>query len=99
MDTTATVRETYSAKVQRVPIEELAQHLATLEQELSEGRSIELVRGETIVAEVRAKAAPAAEEKAWVTPDFLGQMREVFGDYVFPDGTALKWIDEDRGPR
>jgi hypothetical protein len=99
MATSETIRDIEGAKVQRIQVEDLARHLATLEQELSEGRSIELTRGEIVVAEVRAKTSLASEEKPWAIPDFLGQMREVFGDQVFPTGTALSWIDEDRGPK
>jgi hypothetical protein len=94
-----TIRDMEGAKVQRIQVDDLAQHLATLEQELSEGRSIELARGETVFAEVRAKTSLASEDKPWIIPDFLGQMREAFGDQVFPIGTALSWIDEDRGPK
>ena len=99
MATSETIRDIEGAKVQRIQVDDLAQHLATLEQELTEGRSIELARGETVVAELRAKATLADEEKPWVIPDFMGQMREVFGDYVFPTGTGLKWINEGRGPK
>jgi hypothetical protein len=99
MDTTATVRETCGAKVQRVPVEELAQHLATLEQELSDSGTIELVRGDTVIAELRAKPKTITTDDGRVIPDFMAQMREVFGDYVFPDGTGLKWINEDRDDR
>jgi hypothetical protein len=49
MATHATIRD-----VQRVDVEDLTSHLATLESELSGGRAIELMRGERVIAELRA---------------------------------------------
>ncbi len=86
--------------VQRIPVEELPKHLATLEAELADGRSIVLMRGETVVTELRGKETVSETASGlWRAPDFEGQMREVYGDVVFPAGTTLAWINEDRGPK
>jgi len=101
MATTETIRDIESAKVQRVQVEDLAQHLATLEQELSEGRSIELVRGNTIVAEVHAPKTPPAVQIVG-RPDLermKARLRDTWGDQVFPSGTGAQWVREDRDAR
>jgi hypothetical protein len=73
-------------------VEELASHLETLEEELSGGRAIELVRGGVVVAEVRA---PAGEGFARHVPQLRAQMRAIFGDEVLDVDTA-DWVAEGR---
>ena len=97
MATSETIRDMEGAKVQRIQVDDLAQHLATLEQELSDSKTIELVRGDAVIAELRAPSKNVLTKSGRVIPDFMGQMREVFGDQVFPLGTGLKWINEGRG--
>jgi len=101
MATSETIRDIEGAKVQRIQVDDLAQHLATLEQELSEGRSIELVRGNTIVAEVHAPKTPPAVQIVG-RPDLermKARLRDTWGDQVFPSGTGAQWIREDRDAR
>lgn len=82
--------------VVRIPVEELPEHLATLEDELRGGRAIELVRGEHVVAEVRAKENVTLEGKKRPVPDFMGRMKTIFGDQVFPDGYMTDAVRRDR---
>jgi len=95
MDAIDTARE----GVLRIDVDDLSNHLATLEAELSGGRCIELVRGDIVVAEVRAKnplpISPATRE----LPDFLGRMKAIWGDKVFPEGYMTAAIREDRDAR
>lgn len=91
-------------EVLRVPVEELGEHLDTLEAELSGGRAIELVRGGKVIAEIRSKpgaevAVGRAEAEVPPLPDFMGRMREIWGDKVFPEGTGVKMLREDRDAR
>ncbi len=97
MATSETIRDMEGAKVQRIQVDDFAQHLATLEQELTDSGTIELVRGDAVIAELRAPSKSTSAKSGRVIPDFMGQMREVFGDQVFPLGTGLKWINEGRG--
>jgi hypothetical protein len=32
-------------------------------------------------------------------PDFMGRMKAIWGDQVFPAGTAARWVREDRDGR
>jgi hypothetical protein len=93
MATMGTVRDV----VLRVPVEELPGHLATLETELGQVPLIEVVRGERVIAEMRApkQVSEQALPIAGPVPDFRAQMREVFGDRVLDVDTA-SWIREDR---
>ncbi len=81
--------------VLRIPVEELPDHLATLESELEGGRRIELVRGDAVVAEVRARTpelmVPATRPEM---PDFMARLKRIYGDKVYEDST--QWIREDR---
>jgi len=81
----------------RIRVEDLGQHLATLESELSDGRSIELVRNERVVAELRAKTEQEHVRPAM--PDFMGRMKAIWGDKVFPEGYMTQAIREDRDAR
>ena len=91
-----TIREMGTA-VRRIPVEELPEHLATLEAELAGGRAIELSRGDVVVAEVRAKnTLSEIEHRARPIPDFMGRMTEIFGDKVFPTGYMTQAVREDR---
>ena len=61
----------------RVPVDELPAHLAQLETELSNGRMIEIVQGDLVIAEVRAREAnPVVRPHA---PDFMARMRARLG--------------------
>jgi hypothetical protein len=83
-------------------VEELASQVETLEAELKAGRPIELVRGGVVIAEVHAPQAKGAERSGITRremPDFMGQMREIWGDTVFPEGTGTRWVREDRDAR
>ncbi len=84
--------------VQRIPVEELSAHLATLESELSGGRSIELTRGDEVIAEMKGKAPSLVSPLKQELPDFMGRMRAIWGDRVLDtDGTQI--IREDRDAR
>ena len=100
MGASTTIQAPAAGSVQRIPVEELAGHLATLESELSDGRSIEIMRGDAVIAEVKAKAlppSPPAGSKRY-RPDFAAQLKEMWGDKVFDtDGTQI--IREDRDAR
>src|ERR1700761_8005055 len=100
MGTTNTVREDVPSvgRIQRIAVEDMDKHLATLEAELSGGGAIELVRGERVVAEVRApKIVVEPQERVQPPmPDFMARMREIWGDEVLPEGTTTRWIREDR---
>jgi hypothetical protein len=93
MATTVPVREA----VTRVSVEDLASHLATLEKELGQVPLIEVVRGDTVIAEMRApkQVSAAVRPEVRPIPDFRAQMREVFGDRVL-DVDTTSWIREDR---
>lgn len=100
MAASTTVRES----VVRIAVDDLVSHLGTLEAELGQGRSIELVRGERVIAEVRApqEAAPMVEAGSAAgdgrpLPDFMGRLKAIYGDKVYPAGTAVKWVREGRG--
>jgi hypothetical protein len=99
MGATNTIREDALSvgRVQRIAIEDIDKHLATLEIELSGGRSIELVRGERVIAEVRAPERVVLDLRPFSErmPDFKAQMREVFGDVTL-DLDTTAWIEEDR---
>ena len=94
MATTATTRDL----VVRVSIDDFGSHLPTLELELSAGRSIELVRGETVIAEMHApiRVAECSDIVERPVPDFMARLRNIYGDEVLPAGTTTKWIRDDR---
>ena len=97
MATEGTIRDA----VVRLSVDDLSAHLATLEEELSGGKSIELVRGETVIAEVRAPVQRAVSEdpETRYIPDFMGRMKAIWGDKVFPEGYLTGIIREDRDGR
>jgi len=99
MATTSTIRgEVVSAdRVQRIAVEDMDKHLATLEAELSEGKSIELVRGEVVIAEVRAPKWVKLDTRSFAErmPDFESRLRRIYGDTVL-DVDTTAWISEDR---
>jgi hypothetical protein len=94
MGTTVPVREA----VTRVAVEDLASHLATLEKELGEVPLIEVVRGDTVIAEMRAprQVSAVVPAKARPMPDFMARLKAIYGDEVLPAGTTTKWIRDDR---
>jgi hypothetical protein len=94
MATVGTIRDA----VTRVAVEDLVSHLATLETELGQVPLIEVVRGETVIAEMRApKQMPAAVQLAvQPVPDFMARLKKIYGDEVLPAGTTTKWIRDDR---
>ncbi|MBB5066796.1 hypothetical protein [Granulicella mallensis] len=102
MGTTNTVREDMPSmgRVQRIAVEDMDKHLATLEAELSGGGAIELVRGDAVIAEVRAPQSVSVDTRPFSArmPDFKAQMREVFGDVVL-DVDTTSWIEDDREDR
>jgi hypothetical protein len=99
MNALDTVRES----VLRINVDDMGDHLATLEAELSGGRCIELVRGAMVVAELRAKGVPAqpvsGPPAAREVPDFMGRMKAIWGDKQFPEGYMTQAIREDRDAR
>lgn len=96
------LRDVAGSGAQRIAVEDLPSHLATLESELSGGRAIELVRGETVIAELHApkpvELKPQADMRREM-PDFMGRMRKIWGDEMLPEGTSTRWIREDRDAR
>jgi len=95
MATSTTIRDS----VLQVAVEDLVSHLATLEAELSLGRSIELLRGETVIAEMRApktEVAGLGSVAERPLPDFMGRMKAIWGDTVFPEGTGVRLVRADR---
>jgi len=84
--------------VVQIAVEDLVSHLATLEAELSQGRSIELLRGETVIAEMRApkqiSAMLSPDDRPF--PDIVARLKAIYGDEVLPEGTGTKWIRDDR---
>lgn len=102
MASPGTIREVAGSGTRRIALDDLASHLETLEAELSGGRAVQLVRGETVIAEIRAPQPVAmrmADDTPRKLPDFMGQMRAIWGDEVFPEGTGARWIREDRDAR
>jgi hypothetical protein len=96
MATSTTIRDS----VVQIAVEDLPSHLASLETELSECHSIELVRGETVIAEVRAPKRLAEPERPAdrPIPDFMARLRELYPDGPLDvDTTAM--IREDRDAR
>ena len=85
--------------VQRIPIEDLPAHLATLEAELEDGRHIEVLRGGAVIADLRAPARLATQGvlPASERPDFMARLKEMWGDRVFEDSTELIRKDRDAG--
>ena len=78
----------------RLAIEELPARLADLESEISNGRSIELLRGGEVIAEVRAVNEKASSSVRPNAPDFMARMRARWSNRIFNDST--QWIREDR---
>jgi hypothetical protein len=96
------IRGERASPIVRISVDDLGEHLATLEAELSGGRPVALVRGETVIAEVRAPEPVALRPNVEIRrdlPDFMGRMRDLWGDTVFPEGTGTRWIREDRDAR
>jgi hypothetical protein len=95
--------DTVRVSVLRMDVADFGDHLATLEAELSGGRCIELVRGDVVVAEVRPKSHPVVPVSVATAdrelPDFLGRMKAIWGDKVFPEGYMTEAIREDRDAR
>jgi len=90
--------QTAAGNVQRIPVEELSAHLATLESELSDGRSIEIMRGDAVIAEIVAKKVIPTAQGERVIPDFMGRMKARWGERILDsDGTQI--IREDRDAR
>ena len=93
MASSGTIREVGGGGAQRIAVEDLASHLATLEAELSGGRAIELVRGGVVVAEVRG-VKPIEDERPM--PDFKARLRDIWGTRpVDVDMTAVVRSDRD----
>ena len=84
-----------SSLVLRLPVEELPAHLAQLEAELSSGCTIELLRGDAVIAELRAKQPQdTVPQTRPLAPDFMARMKARWGDRIFNDST--QWVREDR---
>lgn len=83
-------------KVLRIAVEDLAAHIETLEADLQGVSAIELTRGETVVAEVRAPVA--AVSRSAKLPDFMAQLRATWGDQPLNVDTT-EWIREEREER
>ena len=88
-----------SLDVIRMQIEELPAHLATIETELQDARRIELLRGETVIAELtkpsHVEGKDALERSK--RPDFAARLKEMWGDKIFEDSTPLIRADRDAG--
>jgi hypothetical protein len=96
MATIATVRDA----VVKISVEELIKHLPTLEAELSEAGSMELVRDGKVIAEMRAPRQKSLliEPADRPIPDFMARLRAIWGDKPLDvDTTAM--IREDRDSR
>ena len=64
----------------RVPVEELAAHRASLEAALADGRCVELVRGDTVIADIRARETkPESGKQDPEMPDFMARMKQMWG--------------------
>jgi hypothetical protein len=84
----------------RIDLDELGSHIAVLESELSQGHSVELVRGGSLVGEVYAKSSPLREiAERPPMPDFMARLKETWGDHVFPEGYMTAIVREDRDGR
>ncbi len=68
--------------------------LDKLEPELKQGHRIEIMRGDTLIAELRAPKVELAEGELPEMPDFMARMKQMWGDRTF--GDSAKWIREDR---
>ena len=78
--------------VLRVAVDELPCRLSNHDAELSLGRRIEIVRGDAVVAELRAlEAEPLTSAVRPNAPDFITRMRARWGDHRFNDST--QWIE------
>ena len=87
---------TPSTAVLRVQIEDLAAHLKAMEAELERGHRVELVRGDKVIAEMRApELAAVLQEERPEMPDFMARMRKIFGDKPLNVDTTA-WVREDR---
>ena len=92
--------QTLVSLAQRVPIEELAAHLPTLEAELDHGRYIQILSGNRLIAEMRTPEKQVISDKPpgmSERPDFAARLKEMWGDRVFEDSTQSIRQDRDAG--
>jgi len=101
MATSGTIREvtTVATSVRRVAVEDLAAHLATLEAELSEGKAIEVMRGDKVIAELRGKTAVTVPLSRPDVAAMKARLRATWGDTVLPSGTMTEVVRNDRDGR
>ena len=89
--------------VLRIAIEEFAEHLPRLEQELRSAGRIELLRGTEIIAEVRtvahAEMSATFVSETRVLPDFAARLRAIWGNEEPSAGAGMKLLDEIRQDR
>ncbi len=91
----------YDRPVLRIAVENVSGLPAGLEAELAQGQRFELVRGNKVIAEVRAPEADPEAQQPRVTAatfDWEAQRRQMWGDRVF-DVDTTEWIREDRDGR
>ena len=93
----ATSVQTHEQATIRIRMEELSGLPAEFEAELAEGRPVEFVRGDKVIAEARAPE-PEQPRVTAATFDFEAQRRQMWGDRVF-DVDTTEWIREDRDAR
>ena len=96
MGSSNSVRKQESGDVIRIAMEDLGAHVATLEAQLRSVRAIELMRGETVIAEINPRQPlKAADPELVEMPDFMAILREIYGDKPL-DVDTTKWIQEGR---
>jgi antitoxin (DNA-binding transcriptional repressor) of toxin-antitoxin stability system len=77
-----------------VSVDTLCNNFSAVEAILSSGEEISVTKAQREIARMR----PAPVQEVWVKPempDFLAQMKEIFGDKVLPV-TGAQIISEDR---
>ena len=92
----ATNTAAYEAPAIRIHVEDVSGLPSELEAELAEGRRVELVRGETVIAKLQVSSADATRRPFLERmPDFMARLKEQYGDQIFSDSTALIRADRN----
>jgi len=91
----------YSPCMSVATLQQFGQSLPSWVALVQRGETVAIMDGGREVARLvppeapHDKSAPAAAPVRW--PDFAARRRAVFGDTVFPAGTAAALVNEDRG--
>ena len=85
----------------RLSIDDLPTHIATLKAELQDGHTVELLSGDQVVGEVRARSAMRKEQVSPIDepistrPDVMAELKRMWGEQPLNVDTTT-WVREDR---